>query len=571
MVLVETIVPSPDNCRVIRETDPAFVDLVESVKASGVLIPVHVRKHPRGKVAMELLAGERRWRAAKAAGLETIPAIDHGELDDEAAFAITFTENYQRQDLTPLEEGKAAAVLLEKHQGDAKAAAAILGRPEKWVRTRAAIHANLSKQWVKMLNDPVCDIGDWTAGHLALVARLPVKTQAALAEEHFFHNEITVADLDKRIQHWLGVLADAPWDAEDETLVPKAGSCRQCRKRSGHDALQAGLFHDDLAPELVSRQEQCLDPACFRHKLQAFIQRRSYQLRSEYPKLVWVAAPGMEWSERRELSEMYKEKILTHHEWQQTKKTAADAIPAMQVNGKGAGSLKWIRLGGGGSGPARAAKKTKGTERPAVPLKERRAMLDAKRWSQVLIDMQDFIDKAELAALKKQDSFDLARTVPSLAAVFGVEVDWQGAKDLSWKLFDARVAMELEEVMARLWEKVRPELRKRLAYHGAVTRTPKGLLADAGRIGKLIGVEVKDLFDLVAQRKGFTEPKSWGGLKEDGTPKVLRTAAKKEKTKPDQPDQPGQSKKKKLTTKDTKGTKKRKVKKGRKAAGVADE
>ncbi len=43
---VAAIVPSPDNCRVIRETDPAFVELVASVKASGVMIPVHVRHHP---------------------------------------------------------------------------------------------------------------------------------------------------------------------------------------------------------------------------------------------------------------------------------------------------------------------------------------------------------------------------------------------------------------------------------------------------------------------------------------------------------------------------------------------
>ena len=46
---VAAIVPSPDNCRVIRETDPAFVELVASVKASGVMIPVHVRHHPSRK------------------------------------------------------------------------------------------------------------------------------------------------------------------------------------------------------------------------------------------------------------------------------------------------------------------------------------------------------------------------------------------------------------------------------------------------------------------------------------------------------------------------------------------
>jgi ParB family chromosome partitioning protein len=88
----------------------ALEELAESIKAQGVVQPVVVRPVGSG---YELLAGERRWRAAQMAGLETIPAVIR-ELDDQAAAAIGLIENIQREDLNPLEEARALERLIEE-------------------------------------------------------------------------------------------------------------------------------------------------------------------------------------------------------------------------------------------------------------------------------------------------------------------------------------------------------------------------------------------------------------------------------------------------------------------------
>lgn len=88
----------------------ALEELSESIKAQGVVQPVVVR--PIGS-SYELLAGERRWRAAQMAGLQTIPAVVR-EIDDQAAAAIGLIENIQRQDLNPLEEARALERLIEE-------------------------------------------------------------------------------------------------------------------------------------------------------------------------------------------------------------------------------------------------------------------------------------------------------------------------------------------------------------------------------------------------------------------------------------------------------------------------
>jgi ParB family chromosome partitioning protein len=88
----------------------ALEELAESIKAQGVVQPVVVRPVGSG---YELLAGERRWRAARMAGLETIPAVIR-DLDDQAAAAIGLIENIQREDLNPLEEARALERLIEE-------------------------------------------------------------------------------------------------------------------------------------------------------------------------------------------------------------------------------------------------------------------------------------------------------------------------------------------------------------------------------------------------------------------------------------------------------------------------
>ena len=91
--------------------ETALVALAESIKVRGVLQPVLVRPLPGG--TYELIAGERRWRAAKLAELETVPAIVRHH-DDAASLEVALIENMAREDLNPVEEARACAALTEE-------------------------------------------------------------------------------------------------------------------------------------------------------------------------------------------------------------------------------------------------------------------------------------------------------------------------------------------------------------------------------------------------------------------------------------------------------------------------
>jgi ParB family chromosome partitioning protein len=106
---VEVIQPNPSQPR-RRFDEDALVALAASVGERGLLQPVLVRPLPGG--AYELIAGERRWRAAQLAGLATLPAMVRPH-DDAASLELALIENMAREDLNPLEEARACAALIE--------------------------------------------------------------------------------------------------------------------------------------------------------------------------------------------------------------------------------------------------------------------------------------------------------------------------------------------------------------------------------------------------------------------------------------------------------------------------
>jgi ParB family chromosome partitioning protein len=107
---LELIVPNPKQPR--RDfDDEALQALAGSLGEQGVLQPVLVRPRPGG--TYELVAGERRWRAARLAGLETVPALVRAR-EDPAALEAALIENMAREDLNPIEEARACAALVEE-------------------------------------------------------------------------------------------------------------------------------------------------------------------------------------------------------------------------------------------------------------------------------------------------------------------------------------------------------------------------------------------------------------------------------------------------------------------------
>jgi ParB family chromosome partitioning protein len=107
---VELIAPNPNQPRQAFDEE-ALVALAESIKQRGVLQPVLVRSLPGGRY--ELIAGERRWRAARLAELDEVPAIVRHH-DDAASLELALIENMAREDLNPVEEARACAALVEE-------------------------------------------------------------------------------------------------------------------------------------------------------------------------------------------------------------------------------------------------------------------------------------------------------------------------------------------------------------------------------------------------------------------------------------------------------------------------
>jgi ParB family chromosome partitioning protein len=109
-VPVELIAPSPNQPRRNFDED-ALVALADSIRVRGVLQPVLVRPLAGGRY--ELIAGERRWRAAQLAELESIPALVR-QHDDATSLEVALIENMVREDLNPVEEARACAALVEE-------------------------------------------------------------------------------------------------------------------------------------------------------------------------------------------------------------------------------------------------------------------------------------------------------------------------------------------------------------------------------------------------------------------------------------------------------------------------
>jgi ParB family chromosome partitioning protein len=131
-VPVGRVDPNPNQPRLAMDK-AGLDDLTASVREHGVLQPILVRPQPDGRY--QLIAGERRWRAATAAGLETIPALIE-EIDDETALEIAVIENLQREDLSPLDEAMIYDKMIREHGYSIRKLAQKLGKDKGYLENR---------------------------------------------------------------------------------------------------------------------------------------------------------------------------------------------------------------------------------------------------------------------------------------------------------------------------------------------------------------------------------------------------------------------------------------------------
>ena len=252
-------------------------ELAGSIRSKGVLSPLLVR---RINGHFEIVTGARRYRAAQRAGLEEIP-VRIGAFSDEEALEIQIIENIQRADVHPFEEAQGFRALLDREGADysIEKIAAKTGKAASFIAKRLKLLD---------LTQPAADA--FTAGHIGvehalLIAKLaPEIQEKALA--HCFDGYFAANDSERslvpasRLQAWIEQniylsLKSVPFSKEDESLLPEAGSCANCPKRTGFNTLLFSEVKDD----------SCSDAGCFNRKLDAHITQRIEKM----PNLVLIS------------------------------------------------------------------------------------------------------------------------------------------------------------------------------------------------------------------------------------------------------------------------------------------
>ena len=189
--------------------------LAESIREKGVLQPILLRRHPNDDDVYELIAGERRWRAAQIAQLHEIPALIR-EFDDRDALEIALIENIQRQDLTPIEEAEGFRRLIDDHGHSQEAIAQAVGKSRSHVANTLRL-LSLPPTARAYLED-----GKITAGHAR--ALLQSEDPETLVEE-IIAKGLTVRQAEERAR------GDAP--PADRPKAPKSQA--PARPRSSGD------------------------------------------------------------------------------------------------------------------------------------------------------------------------------------------------------------------------------------------------------------------------------------------------------------------------------------------------
>ena len=267
-----------------------LAELADNIRQHGVLQPVLVRPLPDAEPGFyELVAGARRYRASKLAGRESIPATVR-ELTDTECLELQLIENLQRADVHELDEarGYLALMRLQPDTYTVETLAEKIGRSEKYVYSRLRLTHLVEEVQLAFYAAKL------TVAHAFEIARLQPNDQNRALAECFPHHRtaaallkdkkaeaVTVRELREWIEREIHLdISNAPFDPQDTALVPAAGSCAACPKRTGNNPL--------LFPE-VRQKSICTDRTCYRAKVEAFVQIRTKPLEAAGEKPLRVS------------------------------------------------------------------------------------------------------------------------------------------------------------------------------------------------------------------------------------------------------------------------------------------
>jgi ParB/RepB/Spo0J family partition protein len=558
VLLLDQVEPGPWNRRHFEKVDLSLEELAGSIRTKGVIAPITVRRHPDTADRYQIVAGERRWRASQLAGRPDIPCIIRALTSDEAR-EICVIENLQRKDLAAIEEAQGVALLLAREGATPESVALEIGRAEAWVAQRYSIAMQLSEKWQKAVLDLESPFGQLTAGHLIVVSRMPVEIQDRLLEADIFwtwnprdHRKRmpvvpTIDGLRRWAERYQRNLNTAPWKLADADLVPEAGPCTTCPKRSGAALLlwdESEL--EDHGPDGRKRKkpaDHCLDPACWQTKVEALIDRAAAEAKSEYGEVIFVTDGSGYGSDppARYPGAKRRYNLL------ESSGPAEGFVPCIVVDGHDAGRFFFGRSQATGSRPDEPKGPT--------PLKERRKQLKRRRERTAIENL--------FALVRGVKEVPDLSTVARLAACVGLDVKvdrpagghddfwpWKSAyhDDLpadpvpleewrakvpesghvTWARFDI---LDDDRTAAVLWRWVLNVFAGRLQYAPNWNTGLQWL--EVTRLAEIVDINPVPIWEAAVE--GHPEPKSWERLNEDGTPKTKAEPSKKRAARAEPP------------------------------------
>lgn len=203
LVDIDLIEPSPYQPRT-HFREEALAELAQSIQVSGIIQPLVLR---RVGTRYQLLAGERRWRAAQRAGLSRVPAVIR-DVSDETALEITLVENIQREDLNPIEEARAYERLMNEFHLTQEEVAAKTGKDRATIGNATRL-LRLEKQILELIED-----GRLSSGHgRALLAITDPQLRLSLAQGAS-RGRMTVRQLERSASRKARAVAPQPTESQ---------------------------------------------------------------------------------------------------------------------------------------------------------------------------------------------------------------------------------------------------------------------------------------------------------------------------------------------------------------------
>jgi ParB family chromosome partitioning protein len=219
-------------------------ELSESIRQRGILQPVLVRPAESG---FELIAGERRWRAAQYAGLAHIPVVVR-EVSDDEMLEIALVENLQREDLNPMEEAAAYRRLMED-----------LGYTQEEIAVRVGKDRSTVANIIRLLSLPdsirsEVERGTLSAGHARALLSADSESDAMLLAREAIEQKLTVRQTEKLAKRRSRPMADADQQAAERRLTESLGTrVRLISKKSGAGRVEIEYYSIDELNGLIDR------------------------------------------------------------------------------------------------------------------------------------------------------------------------------------------------------------------------------------------------------------------------------------------------------------------------------